>query len=265
MKVHFHKYQGTGNDFVMIDNRDLLFPKLNSHLIKKLCDRRFGIGGDGLILLENHKSVDFKMVYFNSDGNQSTMCGNGGRCLVSFAKTLNIIDNETNFEAIDGMHYATISADGLVSLQMKNVENIKISDDFCVLDTGSPHYVAIVEDLENMDVKREGSQIRYSDMYANEGCNVNFVKKINDNTFAIRTYERGVEDETLSCGTGATAVAIAMKSIGKTLANSVLIIVRGGQLQIDFVCINAQFKNVFLTGKAQLVFEGFIDDNVFLM
>ena len=240
----------------MIDNRDLTFPKSDTSLIARLCNRRFGIGADGLILLENHPTLDFKMVYFNSDGNQSSMCGNGGRCIVAFAKALHIIKDDTTFEAIDGMHYATIDAFGLVSLQMKNVDNIKINPDYTFLDTGSPHHIELVNDLQNIDIQILGSQIRNSDLYGSVGSNVNFVSKINNDTFAIRTYERGVEAETLSCGTGATAVAIAMKAIGQTVSNSINIVVQGGNLKISFVPIDGQFKNVFLTGKAEFVFEG---------
>ena len=256
MKINFHKYQGTGNDFVIIDNRDLTFPKSDISFIAKLCDRRFGIGADGLILLENHPTSDFKMVYFNSDGNQSSMCGNGGRCMVAFTKALHIIKDDTTFEAIDGLHYATIDAFGLVSLQMKNVENIKINPDYTFLDTGSPHHIELVNDLHDIDIQTLGSKIRNSDLYGSAGSNVNFVSKINNDTFAIRTYERGVEAETLSCGTGATAVAIAMKAIGQTVSNSINIVVQGGNLKISFVPIDGQFKNVFLTGKAEFVFEG---------
>jgi diaminopimelate epimerase len=259
MKIHFYKYQGTGNDFVMIDNRDSQFPKHNTTLIKTMCDRRFGIGADGLLLLENYNNADFLMVYYNSDGNQSSMCGNGGRCIVNFAKKLNIIQNETNFAAVDGMHYATINSEGIVSLHMKNVENIKIEPDYVFLDTGSPHHVTMIDDIENIDVKAIGSKIRYSELYGQKGSNVNFVKQENPNTFSIRTYERGVEDETLSCGTGATAVAIAMKVTDKTVANKQQILVKGGELEVSFTPIEGRFRNIFLTGKAEFVFEGFFE------
>src|SRR5690606_3669721 len=208
--MKFYKYQGTGNDFVMIDNRTNFFPKNDSELIAKICDRRFGIGADGLILLENDNSTDFKMVYYNSDGNESSMCGNGGRCLVAFAKKMNAITNETTFIATDGLHHATVLENGIVSLQMKDVEEINIHSDYIFLNTGSPHHVTFVDDLEHFDVATNGAKIRYSDLYGKAGSNVNFVKQISENHFAVRTYERGVEDETLSCGTGVTAVAIAM-------------------------------------------------------
>lgn len=255
----FYKYQGTGNDFVMIDNRDLTFPKNSQELIRHLCDRRFGIGADGLILLENHETTDFKMVYYNADGNESTMCGNGGRCLVSFAKALNVINDTCNFLAIDGMHYATIDLDGIVSLQMKNVSKIDYENNRIFLDTGSPHDVVIVNDVSTIDVKSAGATIRYSDLYKETGCNINFVTQISDDSFQIRTYERGVEDETLSCGTGATAVAIAMNALGNTESNNIKIKVQGGQLEVSFKVIDGRYEEVFLKGPAMLVFKGEID------
>jgi diaminopimelate epimerase len=252
----FYKYQGTGNDFVMIDNRKLEFPKNNTSLIARLCDRRFGIGADGLILLENDNSTDFRMVYFNSDGNESTMCGNGGRCLVAFAKQLGIIQNKTIFEAIDGLHTAMIDENNIVNLQMKDVQDVKSGTDHTFLNTGSPHHVEMVEDLKNIDVQGLGSKIRYSGWYGKEGSNVNFVTQIDETTFAIRTYERGVEAETLSCGTGATAVAIAMFREGKTTANQIKILVEGGELEVSFDEKQGGFHDVFLKGPATFVFEG---------
>ena len=256
MQIDFFKYQGTGNDFVMIDNRLSIFPKENSKLIAHLCDRRFGIGGDGLILLENDSATDFKMVYYNSDGNQSSMCGNGGRCLVAFAKKLNVIQNNTTFIATDGLHHATIDADGIVSLQMKDVSEIKIAPAYVFLDTGSPHHVQLVDDLDHYDVKENGFRIRYGDLYGNEGSNINFVEQLDATNFRMRTYERGVEDETLSCGTGATAVAIAMNVLGKTDANSINLKVQGGKLVVSFDQKENQFTNVFLKGPAEFVFKG---------
>lgn len=258
MQLHFYKYQGTGNDFVMIDNRTDFFPKNDIQLIAHLCDRRFGIGGDGLILLENDANSDFKMVYFNSDGNQSTMCGNGGRCLVAFAKKLNVINTKAVFNAVDGLHHATVNEDEIVSLQMIDVLEINEKTDYTFLNTGSPHHVQIVSDLENYNVKDNGAAIRYGDLYGQEGSNINFVKQINDNTFALRTYERGVEDETLACGTGATAVAIAMNANGITNASSININVEGGKLAVSFTKQDNQFTNVFLIGPATFVFEGTI-------
>ena len=259
MQIDFYKYQGTGNDFVMIDNRQAIFPKDNVQLIAHLCDRRFGIGGDGLILLENDNETDFKMVYYNSDGNLGSMCGNGGRCLVAFTKKLNHINNNCTFIAADGLHQATISEDGLISLQMKEVSNIKIESNYVFLDTGSPHHVQLVEDLENYNVKENGASIRYSELYGKTGSNINFVKQINEDTFSLRTYERGVEDETLSCGTGATAVAIAMNATGKTQSNSINLNVEGGKLVVSFDKKDNHFTNVFLKGPAEFVFKGSIE------
>lgn len=258
MELQFFKYQGTGNDFVMIDNRTQIFPK-STELINKLCDRRFGIGGDGLILLENDSETDFKMVYYNSDGNESSMCGNGGRSIVAFAKKLGIINSETTFMAVDGAHFATIDASDSVALQMKNVDEIILKENYVFMNTGSPHHVEMVENLKNVDVKNSGAQIRYSDLYGNAGSNVNFVEQINPDTFAVRTYERGVEDETLSCGTGVTAVAIAMFAIGKTQSKKVQLNVEGGSLTVTFEGEGNHFSNVFLIGPATFVFSGVIE------
>ena len=259
METTFYKYQGTGNDFVIIDNRESAFPKNDTMLIERLCDRRFGIGADGLILLESDKNADFRMVYYNSDGNQSTMCGNGGRCIVAFAKYLGVIDNTTTFEAIDGLHSAEVNADGTVSLQMKDVDQLKIDTNYTFLDTGSPHHVAITGDLQSVNIKNAGAEIRYSDLYGKAGANVNFVQPEADGSFSVRTYERGVEDETLSCGTGVTAVAIAMKATRKTTSNTVLLNVQGGKLEVSFTESDGKFTNVFLKGPATFVFKGIIE------
>lgn len=258
MTLTFYKYQGTGNDFVIIDNRQNIFNKNNTNLVAFLCDRKFGIGADGLILLENHPEVDFKMVYYNADGNQSTMCGNGGRCIVAFAEFLQLIKNETTFEAIDGLHYAKLEGD-LIQLQMKDVDNIKTTDTYHFLDTGSPHHVQFVEDLANFDVKNEGRKIRNAPPYNQEGTNVNFIEKINNNTFNVRTYERGVEDETLSCGTGATAVALAMHNSEQSKSHQINLNVKGGQLKVSFIPQNIGYKKVMLIGPAKQVFKGEIE------
>jgi len=259
MKINFNKYEGTGNDFVMIDNRAAVFPKSNTALIRKLCDRRFGIGADGLILLEQDAEADFRMVYYNSDGNESSMCGNGGRCLVAFAKSLGVIQNDTNFVATDGPHHAAVFEDSIVSLGMKEVAEVHIKEDYVFLNTGSPHHIMMVDNLKNFDVKTEGAKIRYSDLYGKAGSNVNFVKQIAENHFALRTYERGVEDETLSCGTGATAVAIAMHATGKTNAHHIHLEVEGGKLEVSFVKEGDKYTNVFLKGPATFVFQGAIE------
>ena len=256
MILNFYKYQGTGNDFIIIDNRSLLFDKSNSNNIAKLCDRRFGIGADGLILLENHPKVDFRMVYYNADGNESSMCGNGGRCITAFAKFLGVIDDETTFEAIDGLHKAKIY-DGIVKLQMQDVSNIETFETHLFLDTGSPHHVELVDNLKDFDVKNKGEAIRYGAPYNKVGSNINFVNQISENSFAVRTYERGVEDETLSCGTGVTAVALAMHKCGKTRAKEVNLQTEGGELKIAFdVSEHGGYSNIWLIGPAAQVFKG---------
>ncbi|WP_418604372.1 diaminopimelate epimerase [Hwangdonia sp.] len=255
MRQTFYKYQGTGNDFVMIDNRQQTFDKNNTKLIASLCDRRFGIGADGLILLENHNTLNFKMVYYNADGNQSSMCGNGGRCLVAFAKQLGVIKNKAVFEAIDGLHHATINGD-IVKLQMQNVDVIEKHKQHVFLDTGSPHHVQFENQIDGFDIKTKGAKIRYGAPYNKAGSNVNFVKKISNAAFKVRTYERGVEDETLSCGTGVTAVALAMHYIGETEKNLITLQTQGGDLQVSFKEENGVYNNVWLIGPAKLVFQG---------
>lgn len=255
MEYTFYKYQGTGNDFIMVDNRNDTFPKNDTKLVAKLCDRKFGIGADGLILLENADSVDFRMVYYNSDGNQSTMCGNGGRCIVAFANALGMISGETEFDAVDGKHHATID-NGIVSLHMKDVTTVSVYENYVFMDTGSPHHVEVVDNLTDLDVKGIGANIRYSGLYGNQGANVNFVNQAGPDIFSVRTYERGVEDETLSCGTGVTAVAIAMNVTGKTDADTITLQTPGGNLGVSFKQEGKQYTNVYLTGPAEFVFKG---------
>jgi len=255
MKLHFYKYHGTGNDFILIDNRTAFFEINNQKLIANLCDRHFGIGADGLILLENSKDYDFNMRYYNSDGNESSMCGNGGRCVVAFAKKLGVIENKTTFTAIDGLHAATISG-VLVALQMKNIEEITIFESHTFLDTGSPHHVTLVDDVAEYEVVNNGRKVRNGAPYFEKGTNVNFVEQINTNTFKVRTYERGVEDETLSCGTGVTAVAIAMYENSKTKEENIKLETQGGLLEVSFTKEENHYTNVFLKGPTKLVFEG---------
>jgi diaminopimelate epimerase len=257
MDLTFYKYQGTGNDFVMIDNRTQFFPKADISLVHQLCDRHFGIGADGLILLENDFDSDFKMAYYNADGNESTMCGNGGRCIVAFAHQLGIISNKTSFNAVDGLHYATIE-NGTVSLQMIDVSDIQVHSDAVFAYTGSPHHVQLVENLSEFPVCTVGKKIR-TEVYGKAGSNINFVEQINDCTFKVRTYERGVEDETLACGTGVTAVAIAMHKTNKTTSNSIILPVEGGELNVTFEVENDTYTNVFLKGSAEFVFKGNIN------
>ncbi len=257
MLLPFYKYQGTGNDFVMIDNRTLTFNKDNTKLVVRLCDRKFGIGADGLILLENDNISDFKMVYYNADGNESTMCGNGGRCIVAFAEQLNIIKGTTNFMAIDGIHHAEYS-NGIVSLQMSDVTKVEHFNGYSFLDTGSPHHVQLKENLKEADMKKLGAAIRYG-KYGPAGSNVNFVEQLAEDEFAVRTYERGVEDETLSCGTGVTAVALAVFDKKLTNSKEIKLNTPGGLLTVSFEKSDSGFSNIFLKGPANLVFKGEIE------
>lgn len=256
MQFTFHKYQGTGNDFITIDDRDKVFPQEDQAFVAHCCNRRFGIGADGLILVQQSKIADFKMVYFNADGNESTLCGNGARCTVAFAASLGIIDHKTTFEAIDGLHFAVRQDDGIVALRMHDVNEIVHAQKRIFLDTGSPHHVELVDDLSTFPVVDKGRTIRRGVPYFDAGTNVNFVEQQREDTFAIRTYERGVEDETLSCGTGATAVALAMHHLGKTAANSVTIHVQGGQLVVQFQPTAQGYEQIDLIGPATLVYHG---------
>ncbi len=253
-ELEFYKYQGTGNDFILIDNRPDIIDKSDTRLIEFLCDRRFGIGADGLILLEHDESTDFRMVYFNSDGNQSSMCGNGGRCIVAFAKKMGIIQDNTEFMAIDGVHQAEIQ-DDIVSLTMKDVSEIRNKPAYYFLNTGSPHHVQLVNALDEYGVREEGERLRYG-LYGQKGSNINFVQQLNENEFKIRTYERGVEDETLSCGTGVTAVAIAMHHAKKTQKQKVKIATQGGGLKVCFDYDDGTYKNVRLIGPAKFIYKG---------
>ena len=255
MTITFYKYQGTGNDFIIVDNRLQQIDKNNTKRIAELCDRRFGIGADGFILLETDELSDFKMVYYNADGNESSMCGNGGRCITAFANFLGVIENSTQFIAIDGLHNAKIEND-IVHLQMQDVSKIESFEDYLFLDTGSPHHVQLVSDLKTFEVKSKGSKIRHGEPYNEAGSNVNFVEQISNDSFAVRTYERGVEDETLSCGTGVTAVALAMHKCGKTKSNAVNLKVLGGQLRVTFNSHENEYNDIWLIGSTKQVFKG---------
>ena len=254
MQIHFYKYHGTGNDFILIDNRDQNVV-LDKERIAFLCHRRFGIGADGLMLLGNEPGYDFRMVYYNSDGNESSMCGNGGRCISAFAKKLGIVNTLTSFVAIDGSHSARIDTDGTVSLDMIDVKEIETHQDHLIINTGSPHYIKWVDDVTTVDVFAEGRRIRNDQRFGPKGINVNFVEKLADG-LRVRTYERGVEDETLSCGTGVTAAAIALKA-KETGRFTVSVETPGGKLQVSFDKETPNTAiNVLLKGPAAFVFEG---------
>ena len=254
MERSFFKYQATGNDFILVDNRGNLFPKKDTKHIERLCHRRFGIGADGLILLETDKTTDFRMVYFNSDGREGSMCGNGGRCIVAFANYLGLIEDSCNFNAIDGAHRAYIK-DRKVALQMKDVPEIHDTPKYLWLDTGSPHHVQLWEPWEDLEVPREGARLRYG-LYGSGGSNINFVHPIGENNFEVRTYERGVEAETYSCGTGVTAVALGMHHLGRLSGSSAQIKTVGGVLQVRFSCGPQGYSDIWLEGPAELVFKG---------
>ena len=256
MKIHFHKYQGTGNDFIIIDNRNWLITALPVEKVKHLCDRRFGIGADGLMLLNPVSGYDFEMKYYNADGRESTMCGNGGRCLVKFAYALGIHKNRYHFIAADGEHDAEITDNGIVKLKMHDVRQVRETNGDFILDTGSPHYVKLVGDVMDYDVFKKGMDIRYSAEFAKEGINVNFVEQKKPDEIMVRTYERGVEDETLSCGTGVTASALVFyhNDIG---FNDVTVLTRGGTLHVEYDRVGEnKFENIWLCGPAEKVFEG---------
>lgn len=259
MEVQFYKYHGAGNDFILIDNRQDVFNP-HSGLVQKLCDRRFGIGADGLMLLENSQTADFSMRYFNSDGYESTMCGNGGRCITLFAWHKGIISEETEFFATDGLHKARKLENDEIALQMNPVEDVKTIENNYFLNTGSPHYVLFVNGLEKFNVFKEGRKLRYDTSISEHGTNVDFVEEITDKDIAVRTYERGVEDETLACGTGAVASAISTH-IKKNSDNfSYTIKARGGILKVDFKRESvSKFTDIWLTGPAQYVFKGIVE------
>jgi diaminopimelate epimerase len=258
MTVEFFKYQGTGNDFIILDNRNGNYTALTPVEITFLCDRRFGIGADGLMMLQLKAGYDFEMVYYNADGKEGSMCGNGGRCLVAFAKTLKLITDKALFIATDGEHEAKISADGTVELKMKDVESMEIEQDYTILDTGSPHYIQWEKPDRKTDVFAEGKRIRNSARFAEKGINVNFVE-VNAKHLAISTYERGVEAETLSCGTGVTAAALAAS--GNELKHyETKVVTKGGSLTVKFNKTGrTNFNHIWLCGPARFVFAGTID------
>jgi diaminopimelate epimerase len=259
MTIEFYKYQGTGNDFVILDNRQNEIKDLSHKQIEKLCDRRFGIGADGLMLLTLKDGFDFEMIYYNADGNESSMCGNGGRCLVKFAYDLGIHKSIYKFLAIDGEHEAEIDTNGIVRLKMQNVNAVEEHATHSILNTGSPHFVKYAVNVDAIDVVESGKSIRYSKAFEKEGININFVEKIDDNTIFVRTYERGVEDETLSCGTGVTAAAL-VSAHNENGYNQIKVKTLGGNLSVEFEKHDTHsFNNIWLCGAAIFVYKGIIE------
>jgi diaminopimelate epimerase len=254
MDIQFSKYQGTGNDFVMIDNRSA-GTNLTTEQIVQICDRKFGIGADGIVLIEETGFSDFYMNFYNPDGSQS-FCGNGSRCAVRFAQKLGIVGQNGEFKAIDTKHDFE-SNDDTVTIQMKNVLGIEHENDAFVIHTGSPHFIQYCHDLERIDLIGLAHSIRYGERFAETGINVNFVE-VKNNTLHMRTYERGVENETLSCGTGVTAVALSYGYLHPEI-NQVSIETKGGPLLVSFKTVGiGEFEEVKLTGPASWVFDGTI-------
>ncbi len=259
MQMKFYKYQGTGNDFIILDNRENAFSTISDGRVKFLCDRRMGVGADGLMLLNNRAGFDFDMKYYNSDGREGSMCGNGGRCLVKFAYDMGMHKSSYRFMASDGIHEAEIEDNGIVNLKMKDVREVRDDDGDMILDTGSPHYVKFVSDVMDYDVVKKGMEIRYSTRFAKEGINVNFVEQKGPDKIFVRTYERGVEDETLSCGTGVTASALVCYH-NDCGYNDVTVVTRGGKLTVKFDRLSENsYQDIWLCGPALKVFEGSMD------
>ena len=266
--MKFYKYQGAGNDFIMLNNfnNELSTINLSQKVVAFLCDRRFGIGADGLIVLEKHEKADFLMRYYNSDGCESTMCGNGGRCIAAFAKHIGVVNEtalKTTFYAIDGLHEAEYfpNQKNRIKLKMTDVNQIEVGEDYCYLNTGSPHYVKFTDSADLINVEAEGKKIRYNSRFEKTGTNVNFAK-VTENEIIIRTYERGVENETLACGTGAVATAIASNIYYNSNFHFYNLSAKGGNLKVSFEKIDSQqIKNIWLEGDAKFVFEGEIKEN----
>ena len=256
MIIPFNKYQGAGNDFIIIDNRNALINPDDLEIINKLCDRRFGIGADGLILISDHKQADFEMKYFNSDGKPGSMCGNGGRCTAHVALKWKIAGRAQKFMAFDGIHEAYVD-DDIVRLQMSDVNDYSLIGNNYFINTGSPHYIVFTDDADKLDVFEEGKKLRWSPLFAPGGTNVDFVEVV-DNGLYVRTFERGVEDETLACGTGITASAIASVLAGHFDTNSVNVRARGGNLKVELKIRDKKVTDIWLTGPATFVFEGVI-------
>jgi diaminopimelate epimerase len=262
MELRFFKYHGAGNDFVIVDEREHI-TELTEKQIAHVCNRRFGVGADGFMRLQNSDDFDFKMLYYNADGKESTMCGNGGRCMIAFANHLGLIDQSTYFEAVDGEHEGQVIEYGIesvVRLKMLTVGKVDINADQIFLDTGSPHHIEIVEDVKNTDVDKDGKFWRHHNQYAEiGGCNANFVEILDADHLYVRTFERGVEAETFSCGTGVTAAAISLHALGKVNGEKIQIDTLGGKLQVEFSHNDSAYEHIHLQGPAAFVYQGIID------
>ena len=256
MELTFCKYEGAGDHFILIDNRLNTFPKENEKLIRKLCDRCFGIGANALVVLENHENDDlaFRMMVFDYEGKEFKMCGNGGRCLVAFAHRLGLINKKATFMAGDGVHAAELSGN-VVNLQICDVEVIQIYSGHVFIDTGAPHHIQLVKDLKHFPLLEQGQKIS-NDLYGEYGSHVNFVEQLNDDTFDVRIYERSIKGEIIACGTASAAVAIAMRETGKTSADKININFLGGKLEVKFDVVENTYRNIFIKGPATFVFEG---------
>lgn len=267
MRVQFEKYEGVGNDFIIVDNRDAVFDP-TPEAVSSLCNRRFGIGADGMMLLERDPEYDFRMRYFNSDGPEATMCGNGGRCIALFALRAGVAGTVMTFSAVDGVHRGEVlscsGARGVVALSMSDSSHIEEFAGGYFIDTGSPHYVVFVEDADAVDVFAEGRRMRRMDEFIRRGgANINFVQVLPGGALKIRTYERGVEDETLACGTGAVAAAAIASHVRFPGRDTFELKAAGGRLGVSFRPDGGIFRNVVLTGPARCVFTGVFDTENF--
>jgi len=256
MKIEFHKYQGTGNDFILLDNRKNLYDEITEKQVAFICDRHFGIGADGLMLLNLKESYDFEMKYYNADGAEGSLCGNGSRCMIRFAESMGIRRDHYHFLAADGEHEAEIDIKDIVRLKMNDVNKVEVHANYFIVNTGSPHYIKQINNVLEIDVRSTGGIIRNSKEFEKEGINVNFVETLHNDTIYVRTYERGVEDETLSCGTGVTAAAL-VSAHNDNGFNRVEIKTPGGNLSVEFDKKDENhFENIWLNGPANFVFKG---------
>lgn len=260
MKLKFFKYQGTGNDFIILDNRKGELEEPTTGQVKKLCNRHLGIGADGLMILKNKPGFDFEMVYFNADGKPGTMCGNGGRCVIRYVANMGLHQYTYKFLSSDGEHEAEVDHNQ-IRLKMNDVTEVEEHSSFIILNTGSPHLIKFATDVADIDVVETGREIRYNKNYMPDGINVNFVENTGEDSIFVRTYERGVEDETLSCGTGVTAAALVSAHNSKGF-NRVDVRTTGGNLSVEFNKIDdSNFENIWLCGPAEFVFCGDIEIN----